>query len=58
LILLTVVTIVSRPAGLRALGNLLRDWQLDPLLIRMAARQEALLPYPPPGATEVVEQYP
>jgi lipopolysaccharide/colanic/teichoic acid biosynthesis glycosyltransferase len=58
LIFLTAVTIVSRQVGLRAVGNLLRDWRLDPLLIRMAARQEALLPYPPPGATEVVEQYP
>ena len=58
LILLTAATIVCRPVALRAVGNLLRHWQLDPLVIRMAARQEPLLPYPPPGAAEVVEQYP
>jgi len=48
LILLTVVAIASRPAALRALGNLIRRWQIDPLVVRMAARQEALVPYPPP----------
>lgn len=57
LILLTVVAIASRPVALRALGKLLRRWQLDPLVVRMAARQEPLQPYPPPGAAEVVEQY-
>jgi lipopolysaccharide/colanic/teichoic acid biosynthesis glycosyltransferase len=58
LILLTVATIVRRPVALLAVGNLLRHWQVDPLVIRMAARQEPLLSYPPPGAAEVVEQYP
>jgi len=58
LIVLTVVAIVSRPVALRALGNTLRRWQLDPLVIRMAARQEPLLPYPPPGAARIVAQYP
>ena len=58
LIFLTVVAIASRPIALRALGNLLRRWQIDPLVIRMAARQEPLLPHPPPGAAEVVQQYP
>jgi lipopolysaccharide/colanic/teichoic acid biosynthesis glycosyltransferase len=57
LILLTVVAIASRTAALRALGNLIRRWQIDPLVVRMAARQEALVPYPPPGAAEVVEHY-
>jgi len=57
LILLTVVAIASRTAALRALGNLIRRWQIDPLVIRMAARQEPLAPYPPPGAAEVVEHY-
>ena len=58
LIFLTVVAIASRPVALRALGNLLRRWQIDPLVIRMAARQEPLLPHPPPGAAGVVQQYP
>ena len=58
LIFLTAVAIVSRPAALRAVGNMLRRWQLDPLVIRMAARREPLLAYPPPGAAEVVAQCP
>jgi lipopolysaccharide/colanic/teichoic acid biosynthesis glycosyltransferase len=58
LIVLTVVAIASRPVALRALGRLLRRWQVDPLVIRMASRQGPLLPYPPPGAAEVVAQYP
>jgi lipopolysaccharide/colanic/teichoic acid biosynthesis glycosyltransferase len=58
LIFLTAVAIMSRPAALRAVGNMLRRWQIDPLVIRMAARQEPLLPHPPPGAAEVVQQYP
>jgi lipopolysaccharide/colanic/teichoic acid biosynthesis glycosyltransferase len=49
LIVLTFRAIVSKPAALEALGRLLQDWQLDPLVIRMAARQDTLLAYPPPG---------
>ena len=56
LIILTVVTIISRPIALRALGSLLRQWNLDPLVIRMAARQEPLLAYPPPDTREIVNQ--
>lgn len=58
LILITAVALVSRPAALGQLQALLRNWNLDPLVIRMAARSEPLLAYPPPGATEVVAQYP
>ena len=50
LIVLTVVAIISKPMALRALGSLLNGWRLDPLVLRMAARQEPLLAYPPPGA--------
>jgi lipopolysaccharide/colanic/teichoic acid biosynthesis glycosyltransferase len=56
LILLTVAAIASRPVALRALGNLLRRWQIDPLVVRMAARREPLVPYAPPGATAIVER--
>jgi lipopolysaccharide/colanic/teichoic acid biosynthesis glycosyltransferase len=56
LIALTAVAIVSRPTALRILGALLRGWNLDPLVLRMAARQEPLLAYPPPGA-EMADQY-
>ena len=55
LIILTAVAIISKPMALRALGTLLNGWRLDPLVIRMAARQEPLLAYPPPGA-EIVTQ--
>jgi lipopolysaccharide/colanic/teichoic acid biosynthesis glycosyltransferase len=58
LIFLTLAAIASRPVALRALGNLVRLWQVDPLVIRMAARQEPLLPYPPPGAAQIVARYP
>ncbi|MGA8028016.1 MAG: sugar transferase, partial [Bryobacteraceae bacterium] len=57
LIILTVVAFVSKPRALRALGSLLRGWKLDPLVIRMAMREDPLLPYPPPGASEVVAEY-
>jgi lipopolysaccharide/colanic/teichoic acid biosynthesis glycosyltransferase len=50
LIILTIVAIVSRPTALAGLGRLLSGWRLHPLVIRMAARQEPLLAYPPPGA--------
>lgn len=54
LIFLTIVAIVSKSSALRALGRLLQNWELDPLVTRMAARQEPLLAYPPPGAEAVV----
>jgi lipopolysaccharide/colanic/teichoic acid biosynthesis glycosyltransferase len=50
LIFLTIVAIVSRPMALAGLGRLLNGWNLHPLVIRMAARREPLMAYPPPGA--------
>lgn len=50
LVILTVVAIVSKRRALAALGTLLRAWKVDPLVVRMAARDEALLAYPVPGA--------
>jgi lipopolysaccharide/colanic/teichoic acid biosynthesis glycosyltransferase len=50
LIILTVVSIISKPMALQGLESLLNGWRLDPLLIRMAGRKEPLLAYPPPGA--------
>ncbi len=58
LIILTMVAIASKPAALRALGAVLRGWNLDPLVIRMASRKEVLLAYPPPGVSEVTTQCP
>ena len=57
LIILTVVSIISKPTALRALATLLNRWRLDPLVIRMAARQEPLLAYPPPGAEIVTQNF-
>jgi lipopolysaccharide/colanic/teichoic acid biosynthesis glycosyltransferase len=54
LIFLTVVAITSKPTALRLLNNLLASWKLEPLVLRMAARTEPLLAYPPPGC-ELVE---
>ena len=57
LIFFTLVAIFSRPAALLSLQSMLRQWDIDPLVLRMAARQEPLLPCPPPGATEVAAQH-
>jgi lipopolysaccharide/colanic/teichoic acid biosynthesis glycosyltransferase len=58
LMALTAIAIFSRPAGLRGLRSMLQGWDLDPLVFRMAAREERLLAYPPPGALEVVSELP
>jgi lipopolysaccharide/colanic/teichoic acid biosynthesis glycosyltransferase len=58
LIALTAIAIFSRPAALRGLQSILQGWDLDPLVLRMAARQARLLAYPPPGAPEVVSALP
>jgi lipopolysaccharide/colanic/teichoic acid biosynthesis glycosyltransferase len=55
LIVLTVVALVSRQAALNKIQKLLLGWSADPLLIRMARRQEPLIAYPPPGANDIVE---
>jgi len=57
LILLTATAIVSRKRALRGVQWLLQRWGADPLLLRMARREEPLLPCAPPGATESVAHY-
>lgn len=57
LIFLTAIAIVSRRAALKGIRRILQGWGADSLLLRMAYRKEPLLPYPPPGATEIVAQY-
>jgi lipopolysaccharide/colanic/teichoic acid biosynthesis glycosyltransferase len=54
LILLTVVAIVSRPAALRELQGMLKEWGAGETLRLVASRVQPLRPYPPPGASEVV----
>ncbi|NOY52490.1 MAG: sugar transferase [Deltaproteobacteria bacterium] len=54
LILLTVVAVFSRPLALRGLQRVLRMLGADEQLLRVACREDALTPYPPPGADRVV----
>ncbi|MBL8210458.1 MAG: sugar transferase [Bryobacterales bacterium] len=54
LIILTLLAIASKTRALQSLQSLLRSWNLDPLVLRMASRREPLLSYPPPVATEHV----
>jgi len=54
LITLTAMGMVARGAALNGVQRILRDWGADELLGRMARREEPLLPYPPPGASEIV----
>lgn len=57
IILLTAVAILSRPHALAGVQQLLQEWDADPLLLKMAARQERLMPYPPPGADSILSAY-
>jgi lipopolysaccharide/colanic/teichoic acid biosynthesis glycosyltransferase len=54
LIGLTAMAIISRDAAIECIELLLAQLKADPLVRRMAARREQLLPYPPPGALKVV----
>jgi lipopolysaccharide/colanic/teichoic acid biosynthesis glycosyltransferase len=58
IVVLTALVIVSRRLALQMVQGVLRRWDADPLLMRMAERREPLLAYPPPGATEVLTKYP
>ena len=57
IIALTVIGFVNRRRALDGVQRILRQWDADDLVVRMAGRREPLLQYPPPGATEVVAQY-
>lgn len=54
LILITVVAIVNKKLALRKLVAILEKLGADPLLCQVARRVDALYPFPPPGANEVV----
>lgn len=56
IILLTLAGVVSRRVALRGVTRILEAWGAEPLVMRMARREEPLMMYPPPGATEVVAQ--
>jgi len=54
LILLTALAILSRERALAGIQNMLTDLGADPQLKDVASRRTKLVPYPPPGATEIV----
>jgi lipopolysaccharide/colanic/teichoic acid biosynthesis glycosyltransferase/nucleoside-diphosphate-sugar epimerase len=55
---LTFLAAISREHALRGVARMLNSWNADPLLRRMALRQEPLIPWPPPGAEAIVAEYP
>lgn len=55
IILLTLVSIFSRPAALRGVVFVLTKLGADKQLIQVANRNSLLLPYPPPGSDCIVE---
>lgn len=54
LVFLTAIAIISRPVALRGVIRILEQIGAPADVIRVAARQEQLTPFPPPGALEVV----
>jgi lipopolysaccharide/colanic/teichoic acid biosynthesis glycosyltransferase len=57
LMILTVFAVLSRPTALSGVQRLLRRLRADEALVRVAGRAEPLLPFPPPGATEVETRF-
>ena len=47
----------ARRRALDRIGQVLVDLDADPLVILMASRRSPLVPFPPPGAREVVTEY-
>jgi len=50
---ITIVAAISRQKALAGIARLLVSWDADALLVRMAARREPLLAWPPPGSAAV-----
>jgi lipopolysaccharide/colanic/teichoic acid biosynthesis glycosyltransferase len=55
---LTLLGAISRERALAGAARMLHSWNADPLLCRMALRKETLLPWPPPGAERIAQEYP
>ena len=58
LLLITGLVVFSRRFALSALQQVLRRIGADDRMLRIARRQERLVPYPPPGLSEVVSNIP
>ncbi|MCC7264047.1 MAG: sugar transferase [Candidatus Latescibacteria bacterium] len=56
LIFLTTVALVSRKKALQGVQRVLERLGADGQIKRVALRNEKLIPFPPPGATEIVTQ--
>jgi len=54
LILLTVISIISRQKALNGINRILSKLSTDDQLISISLREHPLLPYPPPGADSIV----
>lgn len=54
IILLTIAAILSRPLALKGVQGILKSWNADERLIKIARREEPLYSYPPPGLNEAV----
>ena len=57
ILFLTGLALVSRSSALDRGARLLVRWEAGELLCDVARRREPLSPFPPPGATRVVERY-
>lgn len=57
LILITLLSALSRPRALAAVTRILEHWDAPPTLLRVASRQQELVAWPPPGAREIVQRY-
>ncbi len=55
LIFLTILAIVNKPGALRGIGRILSKWEIEATLMKVARRDSELLPYPPPGSSEIVQ---
>lgn len=54
LILLTIISLVSKKRALTIICSILKKLRARPLLIDIASRNEDLVPMPPPGAKNIV----
>lgn len=50
---LTAVRLFSRRRGLHGVARILESWNSDPLLTRVALREQPLVKWPPPGANQI-----
>jgi len=55
IIILTVISILSRSLALKGVQSILKSLGADEKLLRVARRHEPLQPYPPPGAAQIVQ---